>query len=222
MKQLFIILLICLSCNNNTSQNTNTSDTKAEYDLDSFMAKFKSISLDTLKVYSRFDQENDSFQFKGVALNHHDWPFVQDMYGEFAKEYDGSDEQLNQFYACYRIDLNKEISALIIRTPGEYSSSKIHLFLANTTLKKVTHSIQLAEDWGDAGDAFEQSSFLYKTATTLELFQYNYSSYDHSVEDEKDTTLEEWQNVYHLKIQSNAIDTIANDSANLLRYWSKK
>jgi hypothetical protein len=222
MKLSHLFLLFLIACNNHPKNSTPLSSDTPQYTIDSFLAKFKSITLDTLKVYSAEDIENDSFKFKGQSLNQHDWPYIKSIYGEFAKEYDSSDVLLSQFYACYKFEVDKHITALIIRTPGEYVSSKIDLFIYNSITQNVYHQIELAENWGDAGDMFERCSFLFKSGNTLNNYQYNYSSYDHSVEDINDSTLEVWRDLYYLKINTKNIDTLNKDSTMLLKYWMKK
>lgn len=222
MKLIPILFVFLLACSNRSNNNTTSLIVTPQYNVDSFLTKFKWISIDTLKVYSSENLDNDTFKFKGTPLSFRDWPFVKSIYGKFANEFDSSESFLNQFYACFKFEIDQQTTALIIRTPGEYVSSKIDLFIYNSTTQNVSHQIELAENWGDAGDLFERCSFLFKSGNTLNNYQYNYSSYDHSVEDEKDTTIDEWHDLYHVKILETTIDTIAKDSTKLLKYWMKK
>jgi len=221
MKLSLLLIPFSFACSNNPKNVSNPPLETAQYNIDSFLAKFKPLSTDTLKVYSAEDVENDTFKFKGQSLSHHDWQFIKSIYGKFANEYDSSDALLSQFFACYKFDINHQNIALIIRTPGEYVSSKIDLFMYNKLTKTVVHQLELAENWGDAGDIFESCSFLFGKEN-LQIYSYNYSGYDHSVEDINDTTFDETKTLYHIRINPYKIDTLTLDSNRLVKYWSKK
>lgn len=220
MKQLFsIVCLLTLACSNPEAPVTATVSS-ASYSIDSFLSKFKDIEFDSLKVYTSDQIDADTSFYKGYALDSMDARYIANIYGDMA--FDSSRAYLSQFYACYKFKIDEERTGLIIRCPSEYVSSFLDVFEYNRKTGKVLHLINLSELWGDAGDVYERSSYLFRADKGIGVYQYNMSSYDHSVEDEKDSTIDEWYNHYTIRISEGKFDTLSRDTGHYLPYWMKR
>lgn len=124
------------------------------------------------------------------------------------------------FYACYKFDLDNNTIGLITRTPSEYESSSIKLFAYHKKTNTMTFETELAENWGDAGDALNKSSWLFRAHGSGWLGiieQFNYS------EDLEDTTvpISETYDYYHFKWNGSKIDTTSTDSSALVEIFKK-
>ncbi|HQF28016.1 MAG TPA: hypothetical protein PLH61_08825 [Bacteroidia bacterium] len=127
------------------------------------------------------------------------------------------------FYGIYSFKINNKYIGLLTRTPGEYSSSKISLWIYNTIKDSIVNNLQLANIYGDAGDFETINSYLYfNNQKTLKALTYRHYIYDHSVEEESDTIIEENRNYYLTKIGDNSIDTLSTDSSKLHRQFQNQ
>jgi hypothetical protein len=107
---------------------------------------------------------------------------------------------------------------LITRTPGEYEPSSIKLFVLDTVKQKIADDIiELADTWGDVGDAVNIDAWLFHNKKgELQSFKWTRLTYDHSVEDEKDTTVDVTDQFMMLGFSKVKVDTLSTDSAMLV------
>lgn len=177
----------------------------------SLLSKFKDLQLKSLEVNS--PDESDS-AFGGVAID----SLEGALFPSDVNRYDPTDYP--NLFACYKFNIDKTQLGLIVRTPSEYTSSSIKLFIYNITSKKIGKYIELAESWGDAGDAVTKTSWLIRDKNRLKALVWEQYSHDNQVEDLKDTTVER-TNYYSLIAISKSLDTLTKDSAELLNRYSK-
>jgi hypothetical protein len=215
-----IFLLLIFSACSEAPVKTESAELIPAYDIDSFLNKFTEIEFDSLKVYTTDQIDADTSFYKGYALDSMDAKYIANIYGDMA--FDSSRAYLSQFYACYKFAIDADRMGLIIRCPSEYVSSFLDVFEYNRKTGKVLHLINLSELCGDAGDTYERCSYLFKNSKGLGIYQYNYSGYDHSAEDEKDTTIEEWYTHYKLNLDYKGNDTLFSDTGHYQPYWMKR
>lgn len=120
------------------------------------------------------------------------------------------------FYGIYSFKINKQFVGLLTRTPGEYSSTVISLWIYDTKHDSIVNEIQLADNFGDAGASEIINSYLFfDKEKKLNALTYRHYSYDHSVEEETDTIVEEYWNYYLTKLNATSVDTLSTDSIKL-------
>ena len=160
------------------SPATETIEQKAT-EFDKLLSRFKSISIDTLKVYSSNEKGEVPEKFKGIALD--------SMYAIlFPSEIAELHFNNPGLFACYKFPLDSFRTALIARTPSEYVPSSIKLFIYDKQKNAMTNCIELSESWGDAGDSMEKKSWIFKNSKgNWEIFQWRK---DCSYETENDET----------------------------------
>ncbi|MFM6982839.1 MAG: hypothetical protein ACKOXF_01810 [Chitinophagaceae bacterium] len=215
-----LFLVLIYSACSETPVKTESAEAVSVYNIDSFLAKFTEIAFDSLKVYTTDQVDADTSFYKGNPLDSVDAPFIATLYGNDV--FESSREYLSQFYACYKFKIDEERMGLIVRCPSEYVSSFLEVFEYNCKTSKVKHLINLSELWGDAGDSYERCSYLFRAGKGIGVYQYNMSSYDHSVEDEKDSTVDKWYNHYTIRISEGKFDTLSRDTGHYLPYWMKR
>lgn len=214
MRYLLIsILTVCLySCDQSkTVQPKSKANTRSMYT--KLLTKFRDIAFDTLKVYSR---EEVTGEYKGLELDSSDatlFPY------EIAQQHFNDPPGL---FAIYKFPINDNYLGLITRTPSEYVPSSIKLFLLDKQRDTITGYIELAESWGDAGDEVNKTSWLYfDEHKKLKTFIWVQEGHDNSVDNEKDTTYEEWNYYYLLDVLGNRVDTISIDEKALEKKFHK-
>lgn len=120
------------------------------------------------------------------------------------------------FYGIYSFKLNEQFTGLLTRTPGEYSPTVISLWIYDIKKDSVVNTVQLADIIGDAGAAETINSYMFfDKENKLKALTYRHYSYDHSVENESDTTIEENHTFYLSKINFTSVDTLSTDSLKL-------
>lgn len=176
------------------------------------LQKFEPISIDTLKVFSSYDFDN----FKGQAIDNID---VALFPKEIADNYSTDSPNL---FACYKFPLDATRIGLIARTPGEYDSTSIKLFVYDSAKDTLSNFIELADIFGDAGDAMEKTSWLFKNDhQKIQAIIWVQQSYDHSVEDINDTIVESWENHYLIDLSKIKFDTMNRNSEELAKKFKK-
>lgn len=205
MKKLLYLLAIVIftSCNektNNKQKILPKTITVSKYK--KLLSKFKTIAIDTLEVYS----SEDYGIYKGIRLDSLDAIlFPKEIADDYFIEHD--------LYACFKFEINSTKIGLLTRTPSTYVPSSIKLFIYNKTLDNISEYIELAESWGDAGDALIKTSWIIKSKKNeINALLKVSESHDHSVEDEKDTIIESWDNHYLIDLLKPKIDTTNKDS----------
>ncbi len=177
------------------------------------LKKFKEVSFDTLKVFYSYDDK--SFQGKELTLKQAKvFPLgiEENYFGE-----------LSGVYACYRFKIDSTRLGLIVRTPSEYESSSIKLFVFDQKADKLQdHFIELGQMFGDAGDFIYKCSWLFKTKKNeIHSLIYDYQSYDHQVDDTADLTVDEWKNYALIDCIKGKFDTLSTNGTQLKKRFKR-
>jgi len=180
----------------------------------SLFAQFFNIGLDTLEVHSP-DSINDVYHGRTIdSLNARFFP------AEMAQQHSSEHPAL---FAVYKFMLDSAHMGLLVRTPSEYESSSIKMFLWNRRKDSLTSYIELGENWGDAGDYMKKTSWLFKDTSSrhiqalIEVFQ----GHDNSVDNPKDTTREERYLYTLVDFTKNGFDTLFTDEEKLPGKYSQ-
>lgn len=205
MKQLLLLFLIILfSGCEEKPKNTNDKVTKTgqESKYKNLLSQFKTISIDTLEVYS----SEDYGKYKGIKIDSTDAVlFPKEIAEAYFIEPD--------IYACYKFDINPSRIGLIARTPSMYVPSSIKLFVYNKIDDTISEYIELAESWGDAGDSLEKTSWLIKNKDNgINTLIRTVEKHDHSVDSENDTIVDRWEKYYLIELAKPTLDTIHNSA----------
>jgi len=177
------------------------------------LEKFKPISFDTLKVYYKYTGKR--FDGKELTLKEAKIFPIGITENYFGK--------LSGVYACYQFQIDSTTLGLIARTPSEYESSSIKLFLFDTKKDVLLKEyFELSQDIGDAGDYYNRTSWLFKTKNSqIQSFVYDYSSYYHGVEDTTDETVDEWHSYFLIDCMSPKFDTISKNETQLKKRFKR-
>lgn len=177
------------------------------------LKKFKERVFDTLKVY--YDYGKNAFFGQELTLEE-----AKLLPIGIAENYFG---KLSGVYACCRFDIDENRLGLIARTPSEYESSSIQLFFFDKQKDRfLPDYIQLGETFGDAGDAFIKTSWLFKNdKNQVQSLVYSYSSYNHEVEDPEDHTLDEWKEYALLDFSRLKTDTLSTNEHELTKRFQR-
>lgn len=177
------------------------------------LKKFEPISFDTLKVYYSYNGKR--FEGKELTLKE-----AKIFPLGISENYFG---RLSGMYACYQFEIDSETLGLIARTPSEYESSSIKLFLFD--LKKDSFSkeyVELSQDIGDAGDYYHRTSWLFRTnKKEIHSLVYDYSSYNNEVDDTSNHTIDEWRSYFVINCMSAKFDTISKNEAQLKKRFKR-
>lgn len=208
--KLFFFPLILIGCS--SDKQHDVSRQQFQKDFSTLMAKYQDITIDTLELHY-YSGDGEKSKFFGSSIDSTQTRLlpkdinIGDYYGAFA---------------CYKFKIDDMKTGLITRTPSMYESASINLLVYDQKVNNITQNVQLATEWGDAGAAFNQTSWLFfnskKELCALTIEKY---SYDHSIEDEKDTIVEYKTKYYLTNITSNTKDTVKNNYDNLL-YLTEK
>ncbi|MGZ8570334.1 MAG: hypothetical protein ACXWW0_13170 [Bacteroidia bacterium] len=203
---LVINAVILNACSNQKELNQNK--------FESLLSKYKDITFDTLHIYSSQPVEKDSFKYKGNKLDSLD---VVLLTGETQKDHFFYEE----FFSCYKFNIDSIRIGLISRVPGQNSSSAIQIYIYDKAKDSITENAELADNWGDAGFHFEEESYLFwDNNSGLKLFSWIYESEDHSIENENDTTIEERRHYHLVDYSKNLHDTISRNAKYLSREFT--
>ena len=205
---LYLILLyslIVVACNSEPKSVGNAAS-KSDHS-SAFLNKFKLISVDTLKIQS-LSQENSKNEFLGNPLDTADAKlFPKEMAEKHLKEFPS-------LFAYYKFPIGKQKLGLIVRTPAMYIPSSVKLFIYDLNSKTLTESVELAENWGDAGDSLIKTSWLFQDQNKIQVFMWVNEGHDNSVNNPTDETITISDKYYLLGIHSK-VDTLSQDSIGL-------
>jgi len=96
-------------------------------------------------------------------------------------------------FACFKFRIDSTKIGLIARTPSEYYPTSIKLFIYRPDVDTLEENSELAESIGDAGAARNIDSWLFKDSNkNIQIFTWIHDSEDNSVDNEKDTTISNW------------------------------
>ena len=203
---ILILLFYCKEMNKSDQAVNKTIQKSAQLNL---LSKFKKIDIDTLEIYST----PDFGIYKGHQIDSSDAIlFPKEIAEAYLLDHD--------IYACYRFNIDSSKIGLIVRTPSMYVSSSIKLFVYNKTSDRISHYIELAESWGDAGDAIEKTSWIIKNKKNhFSILTREIESHDHRADDENDTIVDKWDR-YSLLALNDKIDTVSNNSVELKKKYN--
>ena len=203
---LFIIMLIISCKQRNTSASIVTIKKDNKYQ--KTLLKYKYFDKDSILVQSPINiTESD---FIGIELDSSDAIlFPKEIANRHFNDPPG-------LFAILKFQIDKNTIGLLTRTPAEYYPSSIKLFYYNITLDSITNYIQLADNWGDAGDyEYIESKLFFSKNNKLYALQKILIGHDNSVDDQNDTTIQEWTYYNLYNIASGILDTIDTDQVKL-------
>lgn len=175
------------------------------------LAAYSDVTFDSLTVTSSEDPGAKKNPFRGKQL---DSTCIRLLPGETASLYDSG------FYACYKFRIDGSKMGLITRTPSEYISSSIKLFILDEKQDSIAGYLELAELIADAGDVMDKSSLLFKDGNgKIQCIIWQQESHDNSVYDPKDTATDVSDRYYLVSLSGHRIDTTSTDSAILAKRW---
>lgn len=181
------------------------------------LRKFKPVSFDTLELnYDSGYGKKDKY-FKGTELTLKEakiFPLgiTENFFGK-----------LSGVYACYQFPLDSVRTALIARIPGEYEVNSLGLFIFDRKKDRILKEyLHLSVTFGDAGDVYMRTSWLIRAKNNqYQSFVYDYSSYDHQVEDTTDHTVDEWREYYLFNCMSPTFDTLSKNEVQLKKRYKR-
>lgn len=175
---------------------------------------FKDLTTDTLYVYSSDNGDDKNYRFRGQLMD------SAQVFALPAEEHERY-KYTKDYFACYKFSIDTNRTAFLARTPGEYSSTVLSLFIFDKRRDSVVKTIDLSDVFGDAGELFFYNSCLVKNTRDPFILTYYYSSYDHNVNGEANDTIIEQTNGYYLRGLINQTgDTLSKDSAMINNKYS--
>jgi len=135
-----------------------------------------------------------------------------------------SDEEGASYFATYKFDIDANRTGLLTRSPGQYDASSIKLLIYDKQKDAITDYFEVAELWGDAGDKFEEASWLYKNPDkTINCVLWQQSTHDGKLDGDDDTTKKVSDKYYLFGFKKPVHDTISNNAkAQFLKFKDKK
>lgn len=208
MKYVCLILCTCLFACFPPGEQNETGHADAR--INKLLSLYQPAGSDTLAVESGNVAADGSWKYRGTLI---DTALLQLLPAQFH-------DQLPQFYACYRLNLDANTIGLITRTPSEYGSTSIKLFAYHKQTRNITFETELAEAFSEEGSAVTKSSWLYHPADSgwLGILE-NFAS---SANDE-DAVASNYEayDYYHLRWNGHKMDTTSTDSSALVEIFKQ-
>lgn len=203
---LLIAILFCLGCKPATKPIAETRYAE-------LLKLYKDIKIDTLKVFTQQNLDSIGYEFRGKKM---DTAAMHLLPKEVLQD-------TASVYAVYKFNLDATRIGLITRTPSEYDASSVKLFIYDKRADKITDQIELSELWGDAGDSFEKTSWLYNDVSKgIKCFTKEDAEHDGSVDDDKDTTITQTQRYYLIGFKNVHHDTVNKDVGFMYEKFKKR
>jgi hypothetical protein len=208
-----ILTMIMTSCGIVSDKSHNDASKSSALVIDTLLEKLHEIAADTLEVYSTNETENATFPFHGFKLDSLEiGTLPKKMRERFLYDPD--------FYGCYKLRIDSSHIGLIVRTPSEYVTSSIKLFVLDTSNKVILDTyVELAESIGDAGYLMTKRTFVFNDGFRLNYLIWKQESEDMSIEDESDTTVRTSHTLNLLTFRKNTFETLDNKTAKLLTMY---
>ena len=167
MKKYFFLAIILYMLGGCHPRQAGASPASGTADTAAFLASFRALDFDTLSVACISDSLSDEHSFlHGVAIDSV-WlglfpdTVVHAYAGYFAEQ---------RLFALGRFDLDERYQAYLYRWPVEGYADAIDLLVFDKKNRKfLNESLNLASDWGDAGEATMISSVLHKKNKSLRI-----------------------------------------------------
>ncbi|WP_341907514.1 hypothetical protein [Fluviicola taffensis] len=214
---IFLLQGVFISCNTGSNpkkelskeegsvRKTDSSFIEKKSVYDELLKKFKPISFDTLKV--QYEYATKDKKFRGTELTLKEamslpLGITEKIFGK-----------LSGVYGCYQFLIDSIHIGLIARVPDEYASTSITLFVFDRKTDEIQkENLPLSIVFGDAGDGYVRTSWLFKTKDKqIQSFVYDYSVYYHEVENPEDQTVDEWRDYYLFNCMLPKFDTISKN-----------
>ena len=211
------VLLALTSCSSNSEQPPATTPVKKESKYASILSKCTIVPSDTLHIYSIGNiTESKKFEYLGAKLDTAETALLMPLISKAENSIDGN------IYACYKLAINQHYTGIIARTPAMYDDSSIKFFILDNTADSITGFVELAEIWGDAGDALAKETWLYKNEEQkLTAFLWQKISHDASVEDPANTKVEVINDYFLLDLSKSKPDTVSSKAEYLLKTFQR-
>ncbi|WP_294677114.1 hypothetical protein [uncultured Fluviicola sp.] len=194
-------------------QKNDSSFREKESAYAEFLSKFKLISFDTLRVEYYYDSKDKRFKGEELTLKE-----AKILPIGLTDNYFG---KLSGAYACYQFPIDSSHIGLIARIPGEYEATTVGFFIFDRKKDQLLKEyFNLSISFGDAGDAAQRTSWLFKAKNKqFQSLVYDYSSYNHEVEDTTDHTIDEWRSYYLINCSSPKFDTLSKNETRLKKQF---
>jgi hypothetical protein len=224
---IFLLQGVFISCNSGSNpkkelsikegfvQKTDSSLTAKKSVYDELLMKFKPITFDTLMIEYSYGTINKKYLGTELTLKEAESlniEYIEPAYGK-----------LSGVYACYQFLIDSSRTGLIARIPADYESTTMGLFILDRKKDKIAREyFPVGIIFGDAGDAYQRISWLFRTKDKqLQSFVYDYSSYNHEVEDTADHTIDEWRSYFLIDCMSPKFDTISKNEPQLKKRFKR-
>ncbi|MCX6183321.1 MAG: hypothetical protein NT150_15515 [Bacteroidetes bacterium] len=180
----FFVVVVLYSCGSREAKETVVDPWATEVLVQpkscaDFLNRFKDFSSDTFKIVSpeQDDDLNDDVFF-GTELDSTYYSFIDKNVAEYT-------QGMYKIFACFKRKVSPGKYLILLRTPGEYWESKIKLYVFDSLLQRNIASLEVAENWGDAGDSMSKISYLLfkQGACSLVLFKNESYSTDDEYKD---------------------------------------
>jgi len=204
---LIIPVLILSGCSDKSAEDKPSTEIKTSA-YSKIEKLFKEFNADTLYV-SGYWEEDPNQEFKGI---------IMDSLQVSALPYDLRERYryFKEFAACYKFPLAKSKTALIIRVPGEYSSTALELLIFDLEKDSVTETLFLADTFGDAGETASTESCIFKDPQS-NFFVLTYFESSSREIDATSDSLDEHKYEYALfDLSETPFKTVSKDSATLV------
>lgn len=210
-----LLTVILIGCRTDSEKSENEATEANKKAIESLLTKLKQLSMDTVEVHSTDELEDVSFPFRGTKLDSFEISVLPD------KRKDVHGHGLD-FYGCYKFPIDSIHTGIIVRTPSEYVSSSIKLFVLENSSKQILEpSLELAESTGDAGFSLTKTSFILKGNEKVNYLVWRHEGEDMSVEDENDTTIQTWDYLHLLTFKRGTFDTLDSDMDRLMEAYTR-
>ena len=215
---IYILLVFIYSCNNKKNELISTLKRESiqKNQLDNIQINqfkkliklYKEIKFDTLKVIS------ESKKYEGRDI-------PRTLAVLFSKDLEPSkNKNISWYYACYKFKIDNVKIGLITRTPSEYASTSIKIFVLDTVKNKIENSFELAESWGDAGASWIVDSWLIKQKNIL-IYRQILETWDHNADDSSYNQIDSKYYYHLIQLKNNRFDTLAISKLKLEKTFKK-
>lgn len=174
-----------------------------------FLDKFRLIELDTVRFVSpRYDEKQigPSLTKEELKLFPNDERFDSFIGG------------IEKFQAFLKFEINNNLYGLIVRMPGEYDFTAMHLYFYDKTKDEILpKSFEVADTTGDAGYSEETKSWLFKDGNQLKSFTYHWTKVE-KIEPEDPTRESRTDDYYLIKLSPEKIDTTRVSKTDLIKF----
>lgn len=178
-----------------------------------FLDKFKTIDIDTLKVFSGEEVFDSNFEFFGKKIERSDSKI-------FPSDFNIFEDNKVETYAIYKFEIDKNNLGLIARTPSEYWPTSLKLFVYDKNKDKITNYTEIGESWGDAGDRLIKKSWFFKNKNDISCFLWVYYAHDNSVDEDLENPSFIENHYFLLNFKNGEIDTISKNNKQLEKQFS--